>query len=330
MFRTHLGLFHYLGPVALLAFFLPTEALAQRSHPPIAFAPPTLSLTASKSIVTTCEGTPSQVQLDAPATSPDGNPVRYRWSATGGRITGDGPRVVWDLEGLAPGIYKATINIQTGNTKGECEAFTSTTVVVKGCAPVIQPACPNVEIVSPANVAVDQPVTFSSNVYGGTPVVSPIYNWTVSAGTILEGQGTSSIKVATTGLAGQTIKATLSLGGQALDCSASSGVSIPLPQAKSRKFDEFPAISRNDEKARLDNYAIEIQNDPTSTAYVVIYPLRSARAGDTQRRSQQIVDYLVNTRHLDAKRIVSVIGGARDELHVELWICPQGTTPNQP
>jgi len=169
MFRTHLGLFHYLGPVALLAFFLPTEALAQRSHPPIAFAPPTLSLTASKSVVTTCEGTPSQVQLDAPATSPDGNPVRYRWSATGGRITGDGPRVVWDLEGLAPGIYKATINIQTGNTKGECEAFTSTTVVVKGCAPVIQPACPNVEIVSPANVAVDQPVTFSSNVYGGTP-----------------------------------------------------------------------------------------------------------------------------------------------------------------
>ena len=105
---------------------------------------------------------------------------------------------------------------------------------------------------------------------------------------------------------------------------------FPLPQAKSRKFDEFAAISRNDEKARLDNYAIEIQNDPTSTAYVVIYPQRSARGGDTQRRSQQIVDYLVNTRHADAKRIVSVIGGARDELHVELWICPQGTTPQQP
>jgi len=330
MFRTHRGQFHYLGPAALLALFLPTGALAQKAHTPIAFTPPTLSLSASKSVVTTCDGTPSQVQLDAPATSPDGNPVHYRWSATGGRITGEGPSVVWDLEGLAPGIYKATINIQTGNIKGECEAFTSTTVVVKGCAPVIQPACPSVEIVSPTNVAVDQPVTFSSNVYGGTPVVSPIYNWTVSAGTIIEGQGTSSIKVDTTGLAGQTLKVTLSLGGQALDCSASSGVSIPLPQAKSRKFDEFAAISRNDEKARLDNYAIEIQNDPTSTAYVVIYPQRSARGGDTQRRSQQIVDYLVNTRHVDAKRIVSVIGGARDELHVELWICPQGTTPQQP
>ena len=30
MFRTHLGLFHYLGPVALLAFFLPTGAIGPK------------------------------------------------------------------------------------------------------------------------------------------------------------------------------------------------------------------------------------------------------------------------------------------------------------
>src|SRR6185369_16972252 len=146
----------------------------------------------------------------------------------------------------------------------------------------------------------------------------------------MEGQGTSSIKVATTGLAGQTIKATLSLGGQALDCSASSGVSIPLPQAKSRKFDEFPAISRNDEKARLDNYAIEIQNDPTSTAYVVIYPLRSGKSANAQRHTAQIMDYLVNSRGIDAHRIVTLVGGARDSMQIELWSCPQGATPPKP
>jgi hypothetical protein len=330
MFGTHRRLFHYLAVVALLAFFLPKEALAQKSPPPVAFAPPTLSLTASKSVVTTCEGSAPQVQLNAPATSPAGNPIRYRWTTTSGRINGEGPSVVWDLAGVAPGVYKATINIQTGNIQGECEAFTSTVVVVKGCAPAIQPACPNVEMVCPTNVAVDQRVTFSANVYGGIPLVSPAYNWTVSAGSIIEGQGTSSINVDTTGLAGQMIKATLSLDGQALDCSASCGVAIPLPQAKCRKFDEFPAISRNDEKARLDNYGIDLQNDPTSTAYVVIYPQRSAKSGEAQRRSREIVDYLVNARHLDAKRIVSVVGGARDELRVELWTCPQGTTPPQP
>ena len=323
-------LLRYLLPATLLALFIPTELWAQKAPTPIAFAPPTLSLTSSVSVVTTCEGSKPQVQLNAPATSPAGNPIRYRWSTNAGRIIGEGHSVVWDLAGVAPGMYKASINIQTGNIQGECEAFTGTTVVVKGCALIIQPACPNVEISCPTNIAIDQPVTFSANVFGGTPVASPVYNWSVSAGTIIEGQGTSSIKVDTSGLAGQTIKATLSMGELPIDCAASCAISIPVPQAKCRKFDEFPAISRNDEKARLDNYGIDLQNDPTSTAYVVIYPKRSSKAGDAPKHSQQIADYLVNTRHLDARRIVTLVGGAQDALRIELWTCPQGATPPQP
>ena len=323
-------LLRHLAPIALSAFFIPTHAWAQKSPPSIAFAPPTLSLTSSASVVTTCEGSTHQVQLNAPATSPAGNPIHYRWSTTVGRIIGEGQSVVWDLTGVAPGTYKASINIQTGNIQGECEAFTATTVVVTGCAPVIQPACPNVEISCPTSIAADQPVTFSANVFGGTPVVSPVYNWSVSAGTIIEGQGTSSIKVDTSGLAGQTIKATLSMGDLPIDCSANCAISIPLPRSKCQKFDEFPAISRNDEKARLDNYVIALQNDPTSTAYVVIYPTRSGKAGDAQKRSRQILDYMSNTRNLDPKRIVTLVGGARDDMRVELWTCPQGATPPQP
>jgi hypothetical protein len=158
----------------------------------------------------------------------------------------------------------------------------------------------------------------------------PIYNWSVSAGTITEGQGTSSIRVDTTGLAGQTVKASLSMGGLTMDCSGSCAVSIPIPGAKCRKFDEFPDISRNDEKARLDNYGVEIQNDPTTTAYVVVYPARSGKRGEVQRHSARIVDYLVNSRAIDARRIVTLVGGARDELMVELWSCPQGKTPSNP
>src|SRR6185295_14482708 len=131
------------------------------------------------------------------------------------------------------------------------QAFTSTSVVVKPCPPVIQPNCPNVELICPTNIGIDQPLTFSARVSGGTPAIAPIYNWTVSAGTIIEGHGTSSIRVDTTGLAGQTVKAILSMGGYTIDCSANCSASVPLPSAKCRKFDEFPEISRNDEKARL-------------------------------------------------------------------------------
>ncbi len=327
MFRSQSRLFGYLLPIALAALFLPIEASAQKTTQTAVYAPPGLSLTSDTSVVSGCADGVAQVRLNARASSPGGNPIRYRWSTSAGRIAGDGSAVVWDLTGLAPGVYKAFIEINTGGTDGECQAFTSTTVVVKPCPPKIQPSCPNVEMICPTDIVVDQPLTFSSRVSGGTPAIAPIYNWTVSAGTIIEGQGTSSIRVDTTGLAGQTVKASLSMGGYNLDCSASCAVSIPVPSPKCRKFDEFPDISRNDEKARLDNYGVELQNDPNSTAYVIVYPGRSSKPGDVQKHRTRIVDYLVNSRGIDARRIVTLVGGQKDELMVELSSCPQGATP---
>jgi len=324
---SHSRLFGYLLPIALAALFFPMEASAQKTTQAPVYSPPSLSLTSDTTVVSACQGSAVPVQLNARASSPDGNQIRYRWSTSAGHINGDGPTVTWDLSGLAPGVYKASINIETGNADGECQAFTSTSVVVKPCPPPVQPACPNVEIICPTDIVIDQPLTFSSRVSGGTPAIAPIYNWTVSAGTIIEGQGTSSIKVDTTGLAGQTVKAMLSMGGYNLDCSASCAVSISVPPAKCRTFDEFPDISRNDEKARLDNFGVELQNDPTSTAYVIVYPGPSSKSGDVQKHITRIVDYLVNSRVIDARRIVTVVGSAREELMVKLWICPQGTRP---
>jgi hypothetical protein len=317
-----------LGLVALLSIAASTSAQKKVKYIE-AYAPPTLSLSSDSTVVSTCAGN-AAVQLNARANSPDGNPIKYHWTTTGGRITGDGPAVTWDLNGVTPGIYKASIKIETGNTAGECEAFTSTTVAVKSCPAVIQPSCPVVEVNCPTNIGIDQPLTFSARVSGGNPPVSPVYAWTVSPGTIVEGQGTSTIRVDTTGLAGQTVTATLSMGGYTLNCSASCSASVPLPSAKCRKFDEFPEISRNDLKARLDNYAVEIQNDPTSTAYVVIYPNRAGKTAIAQRHSAQIVDYLVNSRGIDARRIVTLVGAARDSMSTELWSCPQGATPPKP
>ena len=161
--------------------------------------------------------------------------------------------------------------------------------------PVIPPVCPQIDIVCPDNIGIDQPITFTSRYSGGTPSITPAYNWTVSAGTIIEGQGTNTIKVNTTGLAGETIHATLAMPGYgSLLCSAGCRVSIPVPRITSRRFDEFPDIQRNDEKARLDNFVIELQNDPKATAYVVVYPGRGSKRGEVQHHASRIVDYMVN------------------------------------
>ena len=81
---------------------------------------------------------------------------------------------------------------------------------------------------------------------------------------------------------------------------------------------------------RLDNFAIELQNDPTATAYVIVYPGRNSRRGDVQHHSSRVIEYLVHSRGLDERRIVTLVGAPREQLFVELWITPQGATPPTP
>jgi hypothetical protein len=316
-------------PIALVGLIAlaSSSALAQKSRKEVvAYTPPNLSLTAEPRVITVCEGAgPALVQLNARATS--NNPIRYRWTTNGGRIEGNGQTVTWDLSGVAPGYYKANVDIDTGTGDAACEAFSSTSVLVNRCPPPQrQPVCPNVGVICPERVELNEPVTFTSTLTGGSGVTNPTYHWTVSAGRIMDGQGTPSIRVDTNGLAGQTLTATVSVGGYTLDCSATCSVQFPVP-VECRKFDEFPAISYNDEKARLDNYAIELQNDPSSTAYVIVYPGPKGKPGEVQKHTTRIVDYMVNSRGINAQRIVTLVGPARDELMVELWLCPQGAKP---
>ena len=331
MFRNPSRRIGYLAPIALVAFLSTPPVLAQTRTVAAVNAPLSLSLTADTNSVSACaNGGAPQVQLKANAVSPGGYPIKYKWTTESGVISGEGPLVTWNLAGLKPGYHKASLDIQSVGAEGSCQAFSSISVLVNPC-PVVQPACPAIEISCPTYVAIDQPLTFTSRYTGGVPAnVNPVYNWTVSAGTIIEGQGTGTIKVDTKGLSGETVRATLSMGGYTLECSADCAVTIPLPKLTSHKFDEFPDISRNDEKARLDNFAIELQNDPTATAYVIVYPGKTSKRGDVQHHSSRIVEYLVHSRGLDERRIVTLIGTTRDQLHVELWVTPQGAAPPTP
>jgi hypothetical protein len=295
--------------------------------------PPTVSLESNMQVITICadsEGSraETQVRLRANAVSPEGNPFRYRWIVSGGRIVGDGADVVWDLSDAQPGTYSATVEASTGAIGSGCMAFSSTKVLVRNCPPP-RPVCPNVIINCPDTVTIGQPVSFTASVSGGTPGITPVFNWTVSAGTIIGGQGTSAIQVDTTGLGGQQIRATVEVAGYNLTCNASCTTQVPAP-IQPRRADEFGEIQRDDEKARLDNFAIALQNEPGATGYVIVYAGRTSRAGYAQRRANFARDYLVNTRGIEASRIVTLDGGFRESVSVELWVVPPGATPPSP
>lgn len=331
MLRNRSRLLGYLAPIALVALSVP-QVFAQKTNVVSSVnAPLSLSLTADSNIVTACaNGGAPHVKLTANAVSPGGYPIKYRWTTSDGTIIGEGPVVEWNLAGLKPGYHKASLDIQSIGSEGSCQAFSSVSVLVNPCV-AVQPVCPAIEIVCPTSVALGAPITFSSRVTGGVPAnTNAVYNWTVSAGTIIEGQGTDTIKVDTSGAGGQSVKASLSVGGYNLECAADCSVAVPLPPLTNAKFDEFPDISRNDEKARLDNYGIALQNDPTATAYVIVYPGRNGKKRDVQYHANRIVEYLVHSRGLDKSRIVTLVGPTRDNLFVELWITPQGATPPNP
>src|SRR6185503_10740618 len=322
----------YLAPIALVVCLSAAHAFAQKPQVISSTnAPLSLSLTSDANIVRACDnGGAPQVQLTAKAVSPGGNPIKYKWRTSDGVISGEGPVVTWNLAGLKPGYHKASLDIQSIGNDGTCQAFSSVSVLVNPCAEV-KPVCPAIEITCPTYVAIDQPLTFKSTYSGGVPAnVTPAYNWTVSAGTIISGQGTDTITVDTKGLAGQTVRASLSMGGYNLECAADCAITIPLPKMMSRKFDDYLNIPRNDEKARLDNFGIELQNDPTATGYVIVYPGRASKRVEVQDHFGRVIDYLVNSRGMDASRIRTIEGPKKDQLSKELWITPQGATPPNP
>jgi hypothetical protein len=299
--------------------------------------PPTASLAASVTTITlpcppdthsssgSCGvAANSTVGLTTTASDPDGDTLLYTYTVTGGRITGEGTGVSWDLSGVGPGTYTASVEVDDGCG---CITSSSTTVTVANCSDCIPNlVCPTVNVNCPSEVEDGAPVTYTATVNGGSPAVSPTYNWTVSAGTISSGQGTSSITVDTKGTGGQTITATVELGGIDPTCGRTASCSTPVkaPPQGPRKFDEYGNIRFNDEKARLDNFAIQLQNEPAAQGYIIGYGSCDAEG---QTRANRAKDYLVNTRGIDAGRLVVVDGGCMPELKVELWVVPSGATP---
>jgi hypothetical protein len=104
---------------------------------------------------------------------------------------------------------------------------------------------------------------------------------------------------------------------------------VPAPVLP-RKADEFGEVNRDDEKARLDLFAIEMQNEPGAQGYIIGYGGRNARAGEGLRRANRARDYLVTARGIEAPRIVVLDGGYAESGRTELWVVPPGATPPQP
>lgn len=97
-----------------------------------------------------------------------------------------------------------------------------------------------------------------------------------------------------------------------------------LPSPIDQIFDEYGDLSWENEKARLDNFAIALQQNPEVTGYIYVYAGRRACRGEAQAHAIRAKKYVVEVRGVKANRILLRDGGYREELSVNLVLAPPG------
>ncbi len=248
------------------------------------------------------------------------------------------------IERLDPGLHTVLISLPDGQQwRREIDLpagrIKCVAINYRPNAPVAASLCPfPIKLSAPSQVSEGEVITYAADVdYKGTAGL--LYNWTVNPATarIISGAGTPTITVDSTGSAGQRITATLVVddGSGAPLCRQTVQASTFTPRAPKRdivgsEFDTCCNCSYDDQKARLDNLAVELQNDPSATTYLIAYAGHTSRAGERARLLARARNYLVTYRGVDPSRINVIDGGFREDNCVEVWVVPRGAAPPQP
>jgi hypothetical protein len=260
------------------------------------------------------------------AVTPGNKNAAYNWVVTAGRvIKGQGTAAI---EVETPTNYDGTLTAMvevTGISANALAANCSTPVKVT--KKVYIDAKPDLKINCPDSViTAGQKVVFEAMLRPKSERAT--YNWTVSWGTIVKGQGTPSIEVETPADGEGNLTATLEIGGniyfESITDSCTVHVSIP-PRA--RLLDEFAHSTQGYIKMMLDGTIfLELQNDPAAQGYIVIFPKTPREKAAIER----IIRNQIKVRRFDATRITMIDGPKNVRSTIQFWIVPAGAEMPKP
>jgi hypothetical protein len=188
-------------------------------------------------------------------------------------------------------------------------------------------SCPTISVDGPSRIInPGETATFTATVDISDPK-KLIYNWTVDAGEIIEGQGTSTIGIKISKEWAQSLTAMVEIKGLPENCPNSASETVFYdPPPKAEKIDEFGTATNGNVKMRFDSFMIELQNDPTAQGYIINY----GSDKELLKRERQIRNAIA-FRKYDAQRITFVRGGETEEtIKTQFWIVPPGAAPPTP
>ena len=197
--------------------------------------------------------------------------------------------------------------------------------VVRGQTP-----CGIVGIDGPSEIEPNTSLVLKVRTAGVLHTTKPEFKWTMSIGTITNGQGTDEITVDVVNLGGQALTATVELSGATRGCNGSASMTKQIgspPIACGRGFDQYVDIEFEDEKARLDNFAIHISNIELSSGYILMFAGQETFENEAAEHLYRAKSYMVNVRGIDSSRVVTLDCGFANELIVSLYVVPVGANP---
>lgn len=189
--------------------------------------------------------------------------------------------------------------------------------------------CPSLSVSCPETIGRGELLKFSANLSGPADL-KPSYSWTISNGTIKEGQGTPEITIDTTELGNQCIKATLRVEGMRLGCPKTvSCTALVMSIGDPTKFDSYSELSLEDEKARLDNLALAFKDTSNTEIRIESYDGRRNTKGTARKRAERAKDYLIKSHGIAADRIVlredkdRLVSYPHNKLTLDFYIVPR-------
>ncbi len=162
-----------------------------------------------------CSSSREEVRLElrVEVVAGDERNLEYRYSVTSGRIIGKGPRVVWEFHDARPGEYVADVRVKDRHGASASSSTKVTFKLCDTCDPEFGPF-PQIQAYCPANVIEGNPALISIRLTGPYKRFGKLkFKWSLTAGRIIKGDGTRTIKVDTKGLGGQKISATVDVDG---------------------------------------------------------------------------------------------------------------------
>jgi len=276
-----------------------------------------------------CPDSSKVISVATRATDPENDVLTYNSTASGGRIVGTGANVQWDLSTAQVGTYTITTGVDDGC--GVCGRTNTQTIRVQACPDCMTPKtcdCGSLSVSGPSGVTnPGDTMTFTANKTGSGDFT---YNWSVSAGTIESGQGTPSIVVRTTSaMAGSNVTATVNVGGTDPTCNCQKEASDTAgvqARPEASLVDEFGKASNDDIKARVDNFYIQLNNNPTSQGYIINY----GTAAEIKAR-RAAINKAIAFRKYDASRVTFIDGPNNGTgVNTKFYLVPSGATPPNP